>query len=67
MTQLLMATILGSVVMAESDPKKGSIFDRLTDPSTFHGTHKHRFDADGKGRGLEGRDSVRKGYAIRFR
>lgn len=41
--------------------KKQSIFDRLTDPSSFHGTHKHRFDKDGHGRGLEGRDSVAKG------
>lgn len=41
--------------------KKSSIFDRLADPSSFHGTHKHRFDADGHGRGLDGRDSVAKG------
>eukprot|EP01028_Stygiella_incarcerata_P012601 TRINITY_DN7915_c2_g2_i2.p1 TRINITY_DN7915_c2_g2~~TRINITY_DN7915_c2_g2_i2.p1 ORF type:complete len:188 (-),score=49.37 TRINITY_DN7915_c2_g2_i2:115-678(-) len=44
-------------------PKKAgeSIFDRLTDPSSFHGTHKHRFDKDGKGRGIEGRDRIAKG------
>eukprot|EP00762_Andalucia_godoyi_P000132 ANDGO_02254.mRNA.1 hypothetical protein AMSG_11699 len=43
--------------------KKGStsIFDRLADPSSFHGTHKHRFDKDGHGRGLDGRESVAKG------
>ncbi len=40
---------------------KGGIFDRLTDPSNYHGTHKHRFDGDGHGRGMSGRDSVSKG------
>ncbi|KAG9392924.1 hypothetical protein J8273_5736 [Carpediemonas membranifera] len=43
--------------------KGGSIFDRLTDPSTYHGTHAHRFDAGGHGLGLDGRDSVSKGGA----
>jgi hypothetical protein len=47
--------------MTTASPKKQSIFDRLNDPSSFHGTHKHRFDGDGHGRGLEGRDSVAKG------
>ena len=28
---------------------------RLTDTSKYTGTHKLRFDAEGKGRGLEGR------------
>lgn len=32
--------------------KKQSIFDRLNDPKTFTGAHKHRFDADGKGMSL---------------
>jgi len=36
--------------------KKGSIFDRLTDTSLYTGAHKARFGADGKGRGLQGRD-----------
>ena len=34
---------------------------RLTDASTYTGTHKHRFDKGGKGRGLAGRDSIAKG------
>ena len=38
----------------------GNIFDRLTDTSTYSGTHKHRFDAEGQGRGLAGRDQVSK-------
>ncbi len=42
-------------------PAKTSIFDRLTDPKLYTGAHKHRFDTDGRGRGLEGRDSMPKG------
>ena len=40
----------------KSKSSGGSIFDRLTDSSKYTGAHKHRFDADGKGRGKEGRD-----------
>ena len=44
----------------QTSPAKGSgnIFDRLTDTSLYTGSHKHRFDAQGRGRGLEGRDRV---------
>lgn len=38
-----------------------SIFDKLTDPSQYTGTHKSRFDSHGNGLGLAGRDSVAKG------
>ena len=31
---------------------------RLTDPKLYTGSHVHRFDADGKGRGLAGRAEV---------
>jgi len=41
--------------------KKGTIFDRLTDTSKYTGAHKARFDKDGKGLGLDGRESVAKG------
>lgn len=34
--------------------------DRLTDTSKYTGSHKERFDADGKGRGIEGRANVDK-------
>ena len=34
---------------------------RLTDAALYTGSHKHRFDADGNGRGLDGRDSIPKG------
>ena len=37
------------------------VFARLTDSKNFTGAHRHRFDRDGVGRGLAGRDSVRKG------
>lgn len=33
-----------------------SIFDKLTDPKLYTGAHKERFDSDGRGRGLAGRD-----------
>ena len=55
---------------AKASPKKSpaaggaSIFDKLTDPSQYTGTHVHRFDADGHGRGLDGRDSPAKGHGI---
>jgi len=32
-----------------------NVLDRLTDTSKYGGAHKHRFDADGKGKGKEGR------------
>lgn len=37
-------------------PKGGDIVSRLTDTSKYTGTHKHRFDESGKGRGIAGRD-----------
>jgi hypothetical protein len=39
----------------------GSVFDRLTDSSGYTGSHAHRFNGDGTGRGLAGRDGARKG------
>ena len=37
-------------------PTGRDIVSRLTDTSKYTGTHKHRFDEDGKGRGIAGRD-----------
>ena len=34
-----------------------SVFDRLTNSSAYTGTHQHRFDCDGQGRGMLGRDT----------
>lgn len=38
-----------------------SIFDRLTDTSGYTGAHKARFNRNGKGRGIEGRDTTAAG------
>lgn len=35
----------------------GSVFQKLTDPSLYTGSHKARFDAQGRGRGVDGHDS----------
>jgi len=35
----------------------GSVFDRLTNVNGYTGSHKERFNADGTGRGLQGRDT----------
>jgi hypothetical protein len=32
------------------------IYDKLTNTQLYTGTHKHRFDAEGVGRGAAGRD-----------
>eukprot|EP00835_Amoeboradix_gromovi_P006936 NODE_950_length_2826_cov_0.272094.p2 type:complete len:221 gc:universal NODE_950_length_2826_cov_0.272094:1054-392(-) len=42
---------------SESNTKQSSdsVFDRLTDHTKYTGSHKERFDEDGKGKGLEGR------------
>lgn len=45
-------------------PDSSSLVDRMTDTSKYTGTHKQRFDESGKGRGLEGRDSVAKGEGM---
>mmetsp|Transcript_23565 Transcript_23565/g.82054 ORF Transcript_23565/g.82054 Transcript_23565/m.82054 type:complete len:721 (-) Transcript_23565:114-2276(-) len=42
---------------ADRDAGK-SVFERLTDHKAYTGTHKHRFDADGRGRGMYGRDTA---------
>ena len=57
-----------SRISTKASPKKiltssssPAIFDRLTDPSLYTGTHQHRFAPDGRGLGLDGRDSPSKG------
>ncbi|XP_060520111.1 tubulin polymerization-promoting protein homolog [Cylas formicarius] len=39
-------------------PVKTGAVDRLTDTSKYTGSHKERFDASGKGKGIEGRADV---------
>ena len=34
----------------------GTVYDRLMDVRGYTGTHKHRFDAEGRGKGLSGRE-----------
>ncbi len=46
---------------------RGNIFDKLTDTSQYTGAHKHRFDGDGRGRGVAGRDVVAKGGSGKYR
>jgi hypothetical protein len=40
----------------------GNVYDRLTDVRGFTGVHRHRFDADGRGMGLAGRDTEQYDY-----
>ena len=37
---------------------KSASVDRLTDASKFTGSHKERFDEEGKGKGIAGRKDV---------
>ncbi len=57
-----------SAIASSRAPQSGSeysqhrsIFDKLTDTSLYTGSHKYRFDETGRGLGLAGRDSVKKG------
>ncbi|TPX44587.1 hypothetical protein SeMB42_g01542 [Synchytrium endobioticum] len=58
---------MGSMDMASLSASKsksgsvGSVYDRLTDHKSYTGTHKLRFNDDGSGRGIAGRDSPSKG------
>ncbi|KAL0476604.1 tubulin polymerization-promoting protein [Acrasis kona] len=40
---------------------ESGIVSKMTDASLYTGAHKSRFDEEGKGKGLEGRDSIPKG------
>ena len=43
---------------------QGDILERLTDTSKYTGSHKHRFDGSGRGKGLDGRDAPAKGSGM---
>ena len=48
--------------------QKSSVTDRLTDTSKYGGTHKQRFDDDGKGKGKAGRvDPKSDGYVSGYK
>ncbi|KAL8606998.1 hypothetical protein ACOMHN_041387 [Nucella lapillus] len=38
--------------------KNAAVVDRLTDTKGYTGAHKERFDASGKGKGIEGRETI---------
>lgn len=45
------------VIAAQSDRAlRGSVLHRLTDPKRYTGSHKYRFDEEGRGLGLAGRE-----------
>ena len=50
------AVVAGHAAAVSRWAGQGSVIDRLTDPRGYTGASKHRFDADGRGRGLDGRD-----------
>lgn len=37
---------------------KADVINRMTDHTQYTGTHKERFDAEGKGKGIAGREEV---------
>lgn len=43
------------IAFGRDDDDLPDVFVRMLDPKHFHGTHKHRFDENGKGLGIEGR------------
>ncbi|TPX65886.1 hypothetical protein CcCBS67573_g08005 [Chytriomyces confervae] len=68
-TSSSLASSQQSLAKSSTTASKSSVFDRLTDSSGYTGTHQHRFNADGSGRGLAGRDSapLGKGGVIQYR
>ena len=51
-------TSLSAPVAPQSVVKGQSVVDRLTNTQNYTGSHKQRFDAEGKGRGMAGRKEV---------
>lgn len=52
---------IGLPFTSDEPVSKAAVISKLTDHQLYTGTHRHRFDRDGKGRGLAGRDYVAKG------
>ena len=46
-----------SPFICQKTSKTGGV-GKMTDSSQYTGSHKERFDADGKGKGIEGRESL---------
>lgn len=53
--QLLSHTTIPKQSDAAASP---NVVDRLTNTANFTGSHKNRFDEDGKGKGMEGREAA---------
>ncbi len=51
----ILSTIYMFFPLQKVSAASGSVVDRLTDTSKYTGSHKERFDASGKGKGIEGR------------
>eukprot|EP00698_Gefionella_okellyi_P005153 TRINITY_DN14729_c0_g1_i1.p1 TRINITY_DN14729_c0_g1~~TRINITY_DN14729_c0_g1_i1.p1 ORF type:complete len:167 (+),score=44.13 TRINITY_DN14729_c0_g1_i1:36-536(+) len=51
----------GPAKVGVTEVASGGWVAKQTDPSLYTGAHKERFDAEGKGRGLAGRDGVKTG------
>ena len=47
------------MVVSFQSAAKSDVTSRLTDASKYGGTHKQRFDSDGKGRGKAGREDAK--------
>lgn len=44
-------------ILLQGVSKTGGV-DRMTDHTQYTGSHKERFDEDGKGKGMEGRNNI---------
>ena len=45
----------------------GNVFDKMTDPALYTGSHRHRFDEFGNGRGAAGRELGARGQGCGFK
>eukprot|EP00854_Cymbomonas_tetramitiformis_P002367 gene2367-3096_t len=59
--QLLLGDSSGPLVAQATKIEHSGVYDRLTDSAKYTGAHKERFDEEGHGRGLSGRDVGGKG------
>jgi len=55
LAQLLLNT---TIPKQQGEAASANVVDRLTNTATFTGSHKARFDEEGKGKGLDGREAA---------
>merc|ERR1719187_816300 len=67
--RMLVINAGGPKAVGTTKVTNSSVTDRMTDASKYTGSHKERFDADGKGKGIEGRADVAKndGYVTGYK